>query len=176
MATITIPRGREHFASQLPSILSGKAGDTHGLRKEFIGAFLYELMSLIGDAFARKSDGGVDSLGHSFRPLKDSTVRHKSTPSFRRKHPASLPYQIMRASNDLINSYSAGSLMGSDYVPARKQVVRVKQNLVKIYSKLPYAEYQAAKRPFWPEDITPWINQALAAGAQAVTKRLEVLQ
>lgn len=175
MATITVPRGKQHIVPVLPHILRGEYRDEYGIRKEFISTFTYSLMSQIGDAFLAKSNGGTDNLGHTFRPLHPTTVKKKSSKKFHKKYPLTLPHQIMRASGNLIRSYSAGTFEGERYLPPKNQVVRIRESLIKIYSKLPYAEYQFAKRPFWPNDITPWITKALDTAIQAVNERLERL-
>lgn len=175
MPTIDLPADKQHFARQLPGILAGTVRDSHGIRKAFLSTFVYSLMDQVGTAFAAKSDGGTDNLGHRFKPLAEKTVDHKSTARFHRKYPLSLPHQIMRASNRLITSFSAGMLSGDKYIPPKNQVVQFKDSVIKIYSRLPYTGFQFTKRPFWTENIDLWIAIATNDAIQAVVNKIKTI-
>lgn len=160
---------------QLPAILSGKVSDKFDLRKTFLTHFAYHIMRQVGDAFEAKSEGGTDDLGHSFEPLKPSTIRRKSTPKYKRKFPLSVAHRIMRASDRLMNSLSEGIIEGNTYFPPKNQVVQFRQGILKIFSNLKYAKFQANRRPFWPENIMPWISEALKLAIQAVAIQIKAV-
>jgi hypothetical protein len=160
----------------LPAILTGRdKNDPHNLRGTFIAAFTYRLIEQMYAAFEIKSLGGSDDLGHTFAPLSSKRLKQKSSPWFRRKYPYAITNAIMRVTDKLFESYRPGQLGIASYFPPKNQVVELRNNLIKITSKVEYAQYQNAKRPFFPDDISPWISSAINAGLEALALKLERL-
>lgn len=158
----------------LPAILAGRnVKDPLKLRDTFVAAFTHRLLQKMYASFDIKSLGGSDDLGHKFAPLSEKRLKQKSTPSFRRKHPYAISHAIMRVTEKLLDSYSPGQLGTLKYFPPKNQVVEFRNNLIKITSKVDYAEFQNARRPFFPDDIGPWISEAITAGLDALVSRLE---
>ena len=177
MPGLKVPKHFDNLLKSLPAILSGAQRDRFGLRQVFLSTLVFHIMQQVGRAFEEKSDGGTDDLGHSFAPLHRKTIAKKSTPSFRAKHPTlGFPEQIMRASGKLLLSLSEGELIEGQYYPPRNQVVEFANSILRIYSKLPYAVYQAKKRPFVAEDISPWVDEALKKALEAVGRKLGTLR
>lgn len=178
ISTLTIGRQHieEHFKRfrALPSIVAGKP-DPDGLHTIFRHAFVHKLLSIIHEAFLIKSLGGTDSLGHEFAPLSAKRIKQKSSPKFQARYPGVIPHAIMRVTDDLVNSYMAGLISGESYSPPKNQAVILRGNLIKIFSQVEYADAQAKRRPFWPDDISPWINEAITAGIEALIERLKSL-
>lgn len=160
---------------QLPAILSGKAPDKLAIRQVFLAHFTHAIMERVGEAFEIKSEGGTDDLGHTFEKLKPSTIHRKSTPKYKRKYPLAVAHNIMRTSDRLISSLSAGTFSGDAYLPPKNQIVQFRQGILKIYSNLKYAKYQFNRRAFWADDIVPWISAALKIAMEAVAARLKVI-
>lgn len=177
-AELTIQRNHieDYFKKfrALPSIIAGRP-DQEGLHNIFRSAFVHKLLSLIHSAFITKSLSEADDLGHEFAPLSAKRLKQKSSPKFLARFPNSIPHAIMRVTDTMLNSYMAGLLSGDQYFPPKNQAVELRGNLIKIFSRVDYAEYQAARRPFWPDDISPWINQAITAGIEALIERMKTL-
>lgn len=160
----------------LPAILTGREkNDPHNLRGTFLSAFTHRLIEQMYDSFEIKSLGGTDDLGHKFAPLSPKRLKQKSSAWFRRKYPKSIPHAIMRVTDKLFDSFRPGQLGLATYTPPKNQMIELRNNLLKITSKVEYAEYQNAKRPFFPDDIGPWISSAINAGLEALALRLERL-
>ncbi len=180
MASANLTIGRQHIEDHfkrfraLPAIITGRP-DAEGLHDTFRSAFVHCLLSIIHEAFLTKSLGNEDDLGHTFAPLSKKRLAQKSSPKFLARFPNSIPHAIMRVTDAMVDSFLAGLLSGTQYFPPKNQGVELRGNLIKIFSRVEYAPYQAARRPFWPDDISPWINEAITAGIEALITKLKTL-
>jgi hypothetical protein len=159
----------------LPAILVGKADDPDGFRYTFMAAFVHKIMEKVHEAYLAKSEGGADDLGNRWAPLSTKYAQRKSSAWFLRKYPNSIPNAIMRLTDKLIQSWAPGHINSLRYLPPRNQVVEFNANLVRIYSEVEYSEFQSAKRPIIPDDIGPWISEAIAAGLRALVAVMKYL-
>jgi len=167
---------KREIIQKMPGIITGKdKDDPYQLRGLFISAFTHCLLDQMFTAFEVKSLGGVDELGHKFAPLSERRLKYKQSEAFRRKYPYALTNGIVRVTEQIMRSYEPGILVGANYFPPKDQMIELKNNLIKISSKVDYAPFQSAKRPFFPDDIGPWISKAIQAGLEAVAKKLEQL-
>lgn len=161
---------------KLPAILVGKAEDPDGLRQTFIAAFTHRLLEKISEAYLDKSAGGADELGNKWLPLSERYAKRKSSAWFLRKYPNSIPNAIMRLTDKLLQSWSPGDFNTLRYFPPKNQVVEFNASLLRIFSEVEYSDYQAARRPIIPEDIGPWISEAIAAGLRALADVMKYIK
>lgn len=154
----------------LPAILTGKTIAHRRVREAFINGFTYRMMQLVHRAAIRKSNGGTDELGQRWEPLKRSTIRWRKSRKIAEKYPRSRQLKIMRLSERLFSSIAPGSYSGAVYFPPAEQLVRFRQGILELGSDVPYAERQFSMRPVFPENLNPWLADAIRFGLKAATK------
>lgn len=161
----------------LPKILAGKKWDRWGLRDVFYGVLAHELYTRIGKAFEVKATGLSDSLGNSWKPLAKRTLDHRKAPKLIKKYPLALQNLIHRISDKMFDTLKPGTFDGSKYKPRRNQIFHHAHGTLTLGSKLDYASYAHEKRPLWPEDMSPWVDEAITIAIEKVMIRLkEVIQ
>lgn len=179
MARIIIrPRLNKAAATKLiknfGGILSGKEIDAYGVRDVFFGTMAFHLYSKMYQAFLQKSVGGSDDLGESWLPLSESTIKRRVSAWFTAKHPLSADLQINRVDDTLLNSLKPGTFSGT-YTPSPNQYFNYQRGNLHLGSSLNYASYVHAKRPLWPDDMTPWVSEAISKAIEATILHIKRL-
>ena len=154
----------------LPAILTGKTAAHTRIREAFIGGFSRRMMELVHRAAIRKSNGGTDELGESWKPLKRSTIRWRRSRRIASKYPRSRQLKMMRLSERLFDSIKPGSFNGTIYIAPEEQVFHFTRGLLTLGSSVPYAERQFSMRSPFPKNINPWLVDAIRYGLRAATK------
>lgn len=162
---------RKRFA-ELPAVLSGTKPDRDGIRSYFFAVLARELMSLIHKAFRDKSMGGSDSLGNSWRGLSPKTVKRRRRPSLIDRFPLSAKLYILRVSDALFRSLAPGRVVGDDYHPPENQIYKLTKSGLALGTELHYAAVQHRKRPIWPEEMLPWISEAIDTALSLTLTRM----
>ena len=81
--------------------------------------------------------------------------------------------QTMVSTGRLQKRLQPGNVSGARYHKKKNQVYEQTGTLLIIGTSVPYAERVHKKRPLWPDDIGPWINEANSLAVQAVVQRLQ---
>ena len=141
-------------------------------KKRYKALVLFQLFGIIHRNFVIKSKGGTDSLGNKWKPLAASTKIYKPLlPSERRKFKlrgrtkkealSSREPLILILTRRLEQSLRPGQVVDDRYIPSPEQIAKVVGSQVIVGSKVPYAGDVSAKRPAIPENIDPWIDEAV---------------
>ena len=179
MARVTIrPRLLKGEATRLVRnlghILSGKDIDVYGIRDVFFGTMAHHLYTKIYHAFLQKSAGGVDDTGESWKMLSEATIKRRVSGWFNSKHRGSAGLQINRVDDTLLNSLKPGNYDGT-YTPSLNQYFNYDRGNLKLGSTLSYASYVHEQRPLWPDDMTPWIQEAISKAIEATVFHIKRL-
>ena len=157
----------------IPKILAGNKWDRWGIRDIFFGTLAHELYKKIGHAFEVKATGASDDLNQSWQPLAKSTLAKRRLPKVLKRYTLAYQNLIHRISDKMLNTLQPGDFDGSKYKPRRNQAYHFANGVLTLGSKLDYASYAHEKRPLWPDDMTPWIEEAIGLAMQRVMVRLK---
>jgi hypothetical protein len=134
---------------------------------------LFFLLDKIHREFIVKAIGGTDSLGEKWTPLSESRriykpLRGKEVNLFdpskgtKKDQLANRKALINVDTSRLIKSLKPGKVIGGMYVSENKdQKVFVNSARIAFETKVPYADDVQAVRPFIPDNLQPWMQEAI---------------
>jgi hypothetical protein len=117
---------------KLPSVLSGRLPDDHGLGRVFLAVLGNAALAEITAAFRVKSEGGTGSDGVKWAPLKESTLERRRAKGIEHD-------RRLEETGDLLDSLRPGS-DDPDAPRPLHQVFDVEPGAVTVGSSLPYAD------------------------------------
>lgn len=125
----------------------------------FNNSLLFELITIMHNEFMTKAMRGSDSLGTKWKPLspKLEAWKRKTTRPIVRIGPEPL---INIRYGKLEKALRPGRLVGGVYHPRANQQVRVTAKTIDFLCTIPYAEEVQSVRPFIPDEIEPWLDEA----------------
>lgn len=149
-------------------------------KKRYEALLLYHLFAIIHKNFLIKANGGTDSLGNKWKPLKDRTRIYKPlTPAEKRRYPlrgrtkkealANRQPLILILTRRLERSLKPGKVVGDKYLPNSEQIARINGTKVSVGTKVPYAGEVSKVRPAIPYNIDPWITEASKKAIQQMS-------
>lgn len=79
---------------------------------------------------------------------------------------------IMIDTGRLVGSLAPSKGSGSYYRPSKDQVYETPPGELVLGTKVEYAEKASEERPIWPDNIDPWVDEAVDKGLDAIMEKI----
>lgn len=125
----------------------------------FNNSLLFELITIMHSEFMLKAQHGTDSVGTKWQPLSPKLVewKRKTKRPIVRIGPEPL---INIRYGKLEKALRPGRFTGEQYHPRANQQIRVTAKTIDFLCTIPYAGEVQSVRPFVPDEIEPWLDEA----------------
>jgi hypothetical protein len=121
-------------------------------------AILYELVGIVHREFLLKSQGGEDSLGIQWYPLSPKLAMWKIKKKMVNDEGEPL---INIRYGKLEKALRQGRFANGKYQPGKGQSASVTSMSIDYSVDIDYADDVNSLRPFLPEEIDPWLDEAI---------------
>ena len=147
---------------------------------------LYYFLKRIHSEFMVKANGGTDSLGVKWAPLSESRriykpLRKKERGLFipgngtKKEQLANRDPLINIDTERLAKSLKPGRITNGVYISTNPdQDYKVTATNIWFESKVPYADEVQAMRPFLPENMAPWLADAIELALKRMARDIRI--
>ena len=165
------PKYKDVQGIRITKKLSG--GDSTRVVYIFNYAVLYELIKIIYAAFMDKAAGKSDNFGNSWEPLSKKLYDWKLKSRKRTAVKIGGVPAINIRTRELQRALRPGQFIGGKYIPNPGQRIFVTSNHIQLVITVEHAGKVQEVRPFFPEDLEPLVDIAVAKAVRTTNSYLK---